>query len=233
MSRFIRASRALVSIALATACSGKNDTAAAAQQTGSTVSNSEPSAAATAKDPRVERADLARIKGSASAKVWVVIVSDFQCPYCKMWHDSTAPSVVKEYVETGKVRMAYINYPLRQHRHAIPTAEAAMCAGAQDKFWVFHNAIFETQARWTPMPDASQLLDSLGTALKLDMVAQRKCLSDDVMLPMIQADYERGVNAKVESTPSFVIGTEMLSGVEPPSSFRRVIDKALAASGSK
>ncbi|MGH7710186.1 MAG: DsbA family protein, partial [Gemmatimonadaceae bacterium] len=97
---------------------------------------------AVSEDPRLAKADLARIQGNPAAKTWFVIISDFQCPYCKQWHDSSGEALRREYVATGKIRVAYVNYPLGQHRQAVPTAEAAMCAGPEDKFWAYHDALF-------------------------------------------------------------------------------------------
>ena len=60
-------------------------------------------------DPMVAHADSARIRGSSLAKVWLIVASDFQCPYCKMWHDSSDATIRRDYVDNGKVRLAYIN----------------------------------------------------------------------------------------------------------------------------
>src|SRR5215210_7202557 len=57
-------------------------------------------------------ADKARIRGAATAPVWLVEISDFQCPFCKEWHDKTFATIDREYVKTGKVRLAYLNFPL-------------------------------------------------------------------------------------------------------------------------
>ena len=65
------------------------------------------------------RADRARIRGAETATVWLVEISDFQCPFCKQWHDETFAKIDQEYVKTGKVRMAYLNFPLtRIHKNA-------------------------------------------------------------------------------------------------------------------
>src|SRR5205823_4111453 len=58
------------------------------------------------------RADRGRIQGNADAKLWIIEASDFQCPYCKTWHDSAYGQVIRDYVKTGKTRMAYLNFPL-------------------------------------------------------------------------------------------------------------------------
>ena len=115
-------------------------------------------------DPDVNRADLARIAGNSAAKTWVIVVSDFQCPFCKQWHDETYATFRDEYVKTGKVRFAYINYPLNSHQNAWPAAQSAMCAGAQDKFWPMHEALFATQQQWEVMTPPTPFLDSLARA---------------------------------------------------------------------
>src|SRR5687767_5403414 len=86
------------------------------------------------KDSLAAIADRSRIQGSPTAPVWMIVVSDFQCPFCRTWHDSTYETLRREYVETGKIRMAYVHLPLSMHRHATITAEASMCAGVQGKF---------------------------------------------------------------------------------------------------
>src|SRR5215203_4863588 len=80
---------------------------------------------ASAPDPVVTAADRGRIAGDSAAKTWVIIASDFQCPFCKQWHDETYKPFMDEYVRTGKVKVAYINFPLGQHQNAVITAEAA------------------------------------------------------------------------------------------------------------
>src|SRR5262245_48221631 len=76
-------------------------------------------AAATIDSARAEQmlaaADRGRISGDSTAKLWIIEFSDFQCPYCKMWHDSTYSAIRRDYVKTGQLRIAYLNFPLQQH----------------------------------------------------------------------------------------------------------------------
>ncbi|HSU93071.1 MAG TPA: thioredoxin domain-containing protein, partial [Gemmatimonadaceae bacterium] len=82
-------------------------------------SSSASAAASTGPDSTLlKRADHARIEGSASAPVWVIEVSDFQCPYCRQFHDDTYGELKRAYVDSGKVRLAYVNFPLSMHRNA-------------------------------------------------------------------------------------------------------------------
>src|SRR5688572_22203201 len=153
----------LFSIAF-TACSGAEGARAKDSDAGGTAASGSSAAAPTsaANDPLVARADSGRIRGNPAAKVWMIIASDFQCPYCKMWHDQTDLAIRKEYVDNGKVRLAFVNFPLGNHPHAVPASEYAMCASAQGKFWEMHDQIFAAQERWAPMPDATAVFDELA-----------------------------------------------------------------------
>ncbi len=183
-----------------------------------------------APDTLSARFDRARIKGDSTARVWFVMISDFQCPYCKEWHDKSFAALEHDYVETGKVRMAFINFPLRVHPNAMPAAEVAMCAGLQGgaKFWAMHDALFATQDRWAPRSPVAPVLDSIAAANGVDVKALDACVASHAPDAMIQADYDRGVRAGVQSTPSVVIGTQLLAGVQPTENYRRALDSALA-----
>ena len=183
-------------------------------------------------DSIITRADLARIQGSASAPLWVIEVSDFQCPFCKQWHDNTYGALRDQYVKTGKVRLAYVNFPLSSHAHAWPAAESAMCAGAQGKFWPMHDGLFATQTRWQGLssPMAMVVFDSLAQANGLDMQSWRNCVASGKMKPLIEADHDRASRAGASVTPSFMIGEKILPGAQPFPVLQRVIDSALVNS---
>jgi protein-disulfide isomerase len=174
------------------------------------------------------RADQGRILGSATAPVWLVEVSDFQCPFCKQWHDQSYAAIKHDYVDAGKVRLAYVNFPLSMHRNAMPAAETAMCAAAQDKFWPLHDALFATQERWEKLAQPQAMFDSLAIASGADIAALHRCLSGHLMKATIDADIDRASRAGVESTPTFLIGGTMVTGAQPLAVFRQVLDSALA-----
>jgi protein-disulfide isomerase len=215
---------AVIAALVSTACSPANSNPRAVD------TSAAPQSAKTlnAPDPVVVAADRGRITGDSTAKTWVVIASDFQCPFCKQWHDETYRALLDTYVRTGKVRVAYLNFPLGQHRNAIPTASAAMCAAAQNKFWQYHDALFVSQAIWSPMPDARSHLDSIARAVGLDMPAWSACYESDKMLPIILADRDRAAAGGVQSTPSFLIGGQVLAGAIPLDAMRALIDSTVA-----
>jgi protein-disulfide isomerase len=219
---------AFVTLVLAAfACAPAGTNTRGTESTAAVPANAVTAVPPVAQDSNVTLADLARIEGSASAPVWVIVVSDFQCPYCKQWHDTTFPALENEFVKTGRVRVAYVNFPLNSHAHAWPSAEAAMCAGAQGKFWQMHDAIFDSQARWSAASAPAPVFDSLARTTGVDMSRWRSCVSSGVTKPLIQADFQRAAAAGVRSTPSFLIGDEILSGAHPIENLRRAIDSAL------
>lgn len=215
-------------LAAALACAPANNSKQGAETgEGAVRKDTAKVAAAQPRDSDVVRADLSRIQGSPAAPVWVIEVSDFQCPYCKQWHDEAYRGFRDEFVRTGKVRLAYVNFPLAQHQYAWPAAESAMCAGAQGKFWEMHDALFSTQAKWETLPSPATFFDSLARAQGLDPARWRQCIQSGKMKALIQADHDRAQIAGASSTPSFMIGDKLLVGAQPIEELRRAIDSAM------
>jgi protein-disulfide isomerase len=231
---------ALTTLAASVACKGTENaratTTPVAEKSATTAAPatpaSDPAAPAAAgsvsTDPMVVRADSARIRGNPAAKIWMIIASDFQCPYCKIWHDSADITIRREYIDNGKVRLAFVNFPIGSHQNAIPAAEHAMCAAAQNKFWEMHDALFGAQEQWAGMPNPAPRFEELAQGAGVDVTALRACVSSHKMRPLIEADREKAAKAGVRATPSFFIGSQLLEGVQMPSDLRKVLDAALA-----
>lgn len=217
--------------ALLAACSRPETPAAQARQVSTAQGDVAPVATAlTGLDDSVSAsADRARIRGAETAPVWLVEISDFQCPFCKQWHDETFAKIDQEYVKTGKVRMAYLNFPLtRIHKNAQVAAEAAMCAGVQGKFWELHSSLFESQPRWAESKTPLLVFDSLARAARVDLKGWDRCMTSHATAKLIEADRDRSAKAGVESTPTFFVGDRALAGAYPVDTFRVAIDQALA-----
>jgi protein-disulfide isomerase len=189
-------------------------------------------AATAARDTSVlSRADEGRTAGRQDAKVWLIEISDFQCPYCRQWHDSTYPAIKREYVDAGKIRMAYVNLPLPMHKHAMPAAEAAMCAGVQGKFWPVHDGIFDTQDQWHQVADAMPAFTDVARRAGVELTAWKACVDGHQTRALIDADAQRAQGSGIQSTPSFIVGGQLIAGAYPLDVFRQVLDSALAAAG--
>lgn len=220
---------AVLAALIFTACNSAGSTPSADRATKPEAS---PASAANATDPTVVAADKGRIMGDSAAKTWVIVASDFQCPFCRQWHSESYKQFVDAYVRTGKVKVAYINFPLGQHRNAVPAAKAAMCASAQNKFWQYHDALFDSQEKWEAMSEPRPVFDSFARAVGVDFAAWAKCVDSDRMLPLIFGDRDRAAAGGVESTPTFLIGGRVIAGVIPFADLRQVIDSAIAKNGS-
>jgi protein-disulfide isomerase len=187
-------------------------------------------ASATPADTFSDKIDHARIAGNPSAKVWMVMASDFQCPYCKQFHDQSFAALKHDYVDNGKVRIAFLNFPLQIHPNALPAAKVAMCAGAQGQFWAMHDALFAAQPRWAPQVNPRPVFDSLATSIGIDSKTMDACVASQLPDAMIQADIDRAERAGVQSTPTIIIGNTLIAGARPTAQFRQALDDALAAS---
>jgi protein-disulfide isomerase len=237
MSRFVHLRRlgVLALVVTGAACASKEaapakeKVAAASGDVSATPAAAAPAMAGKPTDSLSTRADRGRIRGADSAKVWVVEVSDFQCPYCKQWHDQTYETLDREYVQTGKVRLAYLNYPIASlHPNAHAASEAAMCASVQGKFWQLHTSLFTTQPKWAALPNPAAFFDSLAVAAGADTAAYRSCVATHATVKLIEADMERSKAAGVQSTPTFFIGDSKILGAYPLDTFRLKINEALA-----
>jgi protein-disulfide isomerase len=222
LSRALTLLAAVAAVAALTIACGKGDQPRAA------LAATTPGAGAGIDTGIVARADDGRLAGREDATVWLIEISDFQCPYCKQWHDSTYPAIRRDYVDAGRIRMAYVNLPLTSHKHAQPAAEAAMCAAAQDKFWPVHDAIFDAQERWARLPDAMPAFTDMARAAGVEMTAWQRCVQQHQTRDLIEADAGRAQRSGIGSTPSFIVGNQLIAGAYPLAVFRQVLDSALA-----
>ena len=222
--------RALSALTLLLACARANGSNQSAESAATRSDTPTVAVPAIQKDSDDVKADLARIQGSPTAKVWVIEVSDFQCPFCRQWHQETYAKLRDQFVRTGKIRLAYVNFPLAQHAYALPAAEAAMCAGAQGKFWEMHDALFANQAKWETLPAPAPFFESLARGAGVDVARWRQCVQSRKMTALIMADQDRARVAGASSTPSFIIGNQLLVGTQPIENLRSAIDSALANS---
>ncbi|MEO8620175.1 MAG: thioredoxin domain-containing protein [bacterium] len=179
-------------------------------------------------DSFTSAADHGRISGDSTAKVWVVVVSDFQCDECKRWYEQVFPVIRNEYVATGRVRVAFLSVPQPAHLNGVPSALAAACASQQGKFWETADRIFATQAQWKGLPDARPFLDSLAIAGGADATRQRLCTERALGMKLIRTDTKRAEAAGVDSVPTFFVGSHKLVGRVSIASLRATLDSVLA-----
>jgi len=164
------------------------------------------------------------IKGDVNAPVTIIEFSDFECPFCGKYVMETYPQIVKEYIETGKVRYVFRDFPLDFHANAQKAAEAAECAGEQGMYWEMHDYLFANQDYL-----GISYLKGYAKDLKLDTDKFNECLDSGAMEEEVLADLLEGQSYGVSGTPGFFINGKMISGAQPYEVFVQEIEAALDA----
>ena len=160
-------------------------------------------------------------QGPENAKVTLIEVSDFQCPYCER-HAPTMDQIMDVYA--GKVRRVWINFPLTSiHPYAMKAAGAAECAGEQGKFWEMHDEIFANQSAIT-VDDLKGYAQDLG--LKTSQF--NSCLDGDKYSSKIQQQMTAAQAAGVSGTPGTFVNGQLVKGAYPFDTFKQLIDAELA-----
>lgn len=154
--------------------------------------------------------------GPKAAKVVIVEFSDFQCPSC-----GQAYPVVKKIISDygDRIRFVYRDFPLVDvHPQALQAALAADCALEQGKFWEMHDKLFENQENLTEAD-----LKRYAVQLGLNSVQFGSCLGTNKYLTEVQDDYNAGITAGVEATPTFFINGSLVRGALPYEALQQII----------
>lgn len=162
--------------------------------------------------------------GKADAPVTIVEFSDFQCPFCSRGAE-TIEQVKKKY-GPNKVRIAFKHFPLPMHPEARPASEASQCIYEQnpDKFWKFHDLLFENQQAMS-----TEDLNKYAKQSGADMDKFKECFEGKKYAELVQSDLSYGEKIGVKSTPTFFINGQLVSGALPIESFSEIIDEELKA----
>jgi protein-disulfide isomerase len=162
------------------------------------------------------------IKGDKDAPVTIVEFSDYECPFCERFYSQTYNLIESEYIDTGKVKLIFRDFPLSFHANAQKAAEAAECAGEQGKYYEMHDKLFEE--------GVSNGIDSFKQYAKeigLNEDEFNTCLDTGAMASEVKEDMSDGQKAGVQGTPAFFINGELVSGAQPFSVFQEKIEAAL------
>lgn len=167
--------------------------------------------------------------GNKNAKVILVEFSDFQCPFCKGLFDGAYQQIKKDYIDTGKVALAFRHYPLPNHPLAPVASEASECANDQDKFWEYHDLLFTGQETWSPMTDADARTQfvTYASELGLDTNEFSSCLESGKHKEKIARDTADAQAAQVNATPTTFINGQPVVGALPYAAFKTIIDQEL------
>ncbi|MGQ9925970.1 MAG: DsbA family protein [Chloroflexaceae bacterium] len=166
-------------------------------------------------------------KGNPDAPLTVIEYADYECPACAYYNRNMAPIISRDYIETGKVKFVYHEVPLTIHRHAVPAAAAARCAGEQGKFWQMHDMLYLNQQQWSPLNNVQNVFSGYAGQLGLDRAAFDACVSNDAQSQAVAAAAEAAFAAGVNATPTFNVNGRIVDMRELPGA----IEAALRAAG--
>jgi protein-disulfide isomerase len=166
------------------------------------------------------------IKGDKNAPVTIVEFSDYECPFCGRFYQNTLTEIVSEYIDTGKVRLVYRDFPLSFHRNARGAAMAAECAkeqGGDKAYYKMHDVMYENNTALTV-----ENLKKWAGEQGLDTAKFNSCFDSEKFAGEIDKDFADGQSYGVSGTPAFFINGRKLSGAQPFSVFKSMIEEELA-----
>ena len=159
--------------------------------------------------------------GPADAPITIVEFSDFQCPFCSRFAQSTAPALRRHYGD--RIRWIFVNYPLRSiHPNAYEAALAGECAGEQDRFWPFYDALFGGRYELS-----SSGYSAVAREIGLDEERFETCYRNADHAPEVALDIQEGEKFYILGTPTFYVNGKRMEGAQRPEAFAAVIDSIL------
>lgn len=171
------------------------------------------------------------VRGDPKAPITILEYSDFTCGFCEKFFHETFPQLLSEYIETGKVRFVYRDFPRAPGGPALHSAQAARCAGQQDAYWPMHDRLFNSGGQLS-LDQLKGYAKELG--LKTDTFAQ--CLDTNEYVTDIFKDRMEGGQLGIRGTPAFVLfptnvsddpNLILIPGAFPFETFKEQIDKLL------
>ncbi len=178
------------------------------------------------------------VLGNKNAPLTIIEFSDYECPFCKRSFEQLLPDLKKNYIDTGKLKLVYRDFPLSFHANAHKEAEAAECARAQgddSTYFKFHDQIFtRTTSNGTGI--ALTQLPIIAKSLGLNVAQFQQCLDSGKFKSEVDKDIADGTAAGVSGTPSWFIGKSsndglingtLVVGAQPFSAFKPIIDQLL------
>lgn len=174
--------------------------------------------------------DKRPVLGAADAPVTVVEFTDYQCPFCRRFTQSTFPLLKRDYIDTGKIRWVVRDLPLAFHNNARKAGQSVHCANEQGQFWEMRDILFKNSAKLE-----NEHLRGYAEQLGLDVTAFDSCLASDRHMKAIDDDSAEAKRVGITGTPTFVVGKpkgnrlsgKLVVGAQPLKSFATAINDEL------
>ncbi|WP_348652506.1 DsbA family protein [Rhizobium sp. BG4] len=164
--------------------------------------------------------------GDEKAPVTVVEYLSMTCPHCRNFHTEMWPEIKKQYVDTGKVRFIFREFPFDPRSTA--AFMLARCVG-EDKWYPAVDLLFRQQEKWAAAQDGRQALQSTMAITGMGQKEFESCLTDQALLDKVSAVANKGKALGVDSTPTFFINGKKYAGALPVAEFAKIVDPLLPA----
>lgn len=171
-------------------------------------------------------ADVGVSIGAEDAPVLIEEYADYLCPYCGMVATLTVPQVMERYVETGKARYVFFDFPVRDQ--SIPGAEAARCAGDQGAFWPMHKWLMSRMREWGEQRDPRRMFRDYAEALALDGDALIECVNSGKYRQVVMTSQLRARQLGLTGTPTFIINGRRVGEAMGFDQMAAIIEEELA-----
>ncbi len=186
--------------------------------------------AASAAAPDVKMYPRDEVLGSKDAPVTIIEYSSLTCGHCAAFHAETLPKLKETYIETGKVRLIFRDFPLGDL--ALVASMLPHCAG-DGRYFGLLDVLFQSQATWAGNPDPLRELVKMARLAGMSKENVDACLRDRALLKDIQERAREGESVHgITGTPTFIINGKKIVGNLPWKDFEEEITTALAASGA-
>lgn len=167
------------------------------------------------------------VLGNPNAPITIVEWGDYQCTYCHLFHQNTKDQIIQQYVDTGKVNFVFRDFPLNGP-DSVLAAEAAYCAGDQNKYWQYHDELYNNwggeKTGWVNPESLNKFASTVG----LDLSQFDQCLADKKYEQKVTDNQRYGTEIGIDATPSFIIldgkTATKVEGAQPFSVFKQVLD---------
>jgi protein-disulfide isomerase len=230
LDRLARIGASLLLLATLGACGNEAYQSAAADVSGKDPRRLPPDRKEDLPDVMLETADRGRVLAADSARIRLFVVSDYQCAACRTWFETTLPQVRRDYVETGKVKLIWTQYPLREHAGALRAASGATCASVQGDFWGASERLFAAQDRWGAANVDTLLIDSIARGSVVDRYSFALCQSGGRVHRLIRRDIDFVDAMRAGAPLTLIVGLRVVPGTASLATLRSVLDSAIAAS---
>lgn len=176
--------------------------------------------------------------GDPNAPVTLVEFADFKCPACKAFHELAYYNLKEDFIDRGRVRLVFMNFPIPLGEDSYTAAVAGECLFRQDEraFWLYYDAMYTYQGpesqRWVTLNRLQEIVqDYVDPLVDVDEEDFAQCVEEERYRDVVEQDRQMGVNLGVRGTPTIFLNGEKLERWGPYSQLKARIERELQEPG--